>query len=584
MSTSTIAAPTLLERLLPGVATARRYRRSWWRGDIIAGITVAAYLVPQVMAYAQIAGLPAVAGLWAVLITLPVYAVLGSSRLLSVGPESTTALLAASVVAPLALGDPARYAVLAASLAIIVGLMCLAAWALRLGVLADLFSKPVLVGYLAGVAVIMVLSQLDKITGIPTTGTTFIDEMSSLWTNRGQLSWATLALGLAVLALLIIVSRLWPRAPAPLLAVVLAGIAVAVFNLQQHGIAVIGEIPAGLPTVAVPSVDTSTLQALMLPALGVTLVAYTDNVLTARAFSRRSGQPIDSNQELLALGSANVGAGLLQTFPVSSSASRTVIGEQSGARTQVYSLVTAGCVLLVLLFLRPLLATFPKAALGGIVIYAALKLIEWKEFKWLWKFSRVEFAIALSATVGVLIFDILYGVLIAVGLSVALMLWKVARPHSAVLGLVPDLAGMHDVEDFPGAVTVPGLVVFRYDSPLFFANADHFRERALSALASETHSAIADGHRRPRWLLINAEANVDLDSTAAESLDDLRQTLADRGVVLAMARVKQELRGDLERSGLLASIGPEHIFPTLPTALDACRAWLAAHPDDTVSE
>jgi len=565
-------------RLVPGLVSLRGYQRGWLRGDVIAGITVTAYLVPQVMAYAQIAGLPAVTGLWAVLITLPLYAIFGSSRLLSVGPESTTALLAASVVAPLALGDPGRYAALSAALAAVVGLLCLLGWALRLGVLADLFSRPVLIGYLAGVAVIMIVSQVDTISGISTSGTTAVDEVASLWANRADLSVPTLALGAAVLALLLVLSWRWPRLPAPLIAVVLAGLAVAVLGLQQWGIAVIGEIPAGLPSASVPAVDAETLQLLLLPALGVAIVAYTDNVLTARSFARRNGHTVDANQELLALGTANIGAGALQAFPVSSSASRTVIGEQSGARSQAYSLVTAACVLVVLLLLRPLLAGFPKAALAAIVIYAALRLIEWRELGRLWRYSRSEFAIAIAAVLGVLVFDILYGVLFAVALSVARMLAKVARPNWAVLGLVPNLAGMHALRDFPEATTVPGLVVFRYDSPLFFANADDFRIRALEALDQQAAEAAERGQPQPRWLLINAEANVDLDITAADAVSDLRQSLHDRGVVLALARVKVELRQDLDRAGLLEAIGQERVFPTLPTAIEGYRRWAASHP------
>ena len=561
-------------RLLPGIATLRGYQRHWLRGDVIAGLSVTAYLVPQVMAYAQIAGLPAITGLWAVLVTLPIYAVLGSSRQLSVGPESTTALLAASVVAPLALGDPSRYAALAAALAIIVGVLCVGAWALRLGVLADLFSKPVLVGYLAGVAFIMMISQIEKLTGIPSSGTTLIDQVSALWTNRAQFSWQTFALGMGVLAFLLIVSSRWPRLPAPLLAVILAALLVQVLDLHSLGIAVIGDVPAAIPSLGLPSVTTTDIQSLILPALGVAIVAYTDNVLTARSFARRAGHPLDPNQELLALGASNVGAGLISSFPVSSSASRTVIGEQAGSRTQLNALVSVACVVLVLVFLRPVLAAFPKAALGAIVVFAALRLIEWAEFRRLFGYSKREFTVAITATVGVLMFDILYGVLIAVALSVALILWRVARPHSAVLGFVPNLAGMHDMSDYPGVETIPGLVVFRYDSPLFFANADDFRKRALAALDDAEKR---DG-QPPTWLLINAEANTDLDISAADELADLHSTLTERGVVMALARAKQELRGDLTRAGLMDIIGLDHVYPTLPTAVEAFRDWEVSHP------
>ena len=566
-------------RLLPGVQVLRHYPRTWLRGDVVAGVTVAAYLIPQVMAYAQVAGLSPVVGLWAVLATLPLYAVLGSSRQLSVGPESTTALLTASTLAPLALGDPARYAALAATLALVVGAICVIAWALRLGMLADLFGRPVLIGYLAGVAIIMLVGQLEKLTGVPVSGTTLIDELSSFLTNLGSVSWPTFALGVGVLALLVGVHLVRPTAPAPLIGAVVAGVVVAVFGLDAYGIEVVGEIPAGLPTPAVPTFDAHDLQLLALPALGVAVVAYTDNILTARSFSRRAGHRLDPDQEFLALGAANVGAGMLAAFPVSSSASRTVVGESSGSRTQLHSLVAAACVVLVLLLLRPVLAAFPLAALGAIVVNAAVRLIEWAEFRRLWRFSRLEFALALSATVGVLLFDILYGVLVAVGLSLLVMLWRVARPHSAVLGTVPGLAGMHDVSDFPDAATEPGLVVFRYDSPLFFANAEHFRESAVEALRAEQSRARREGTMRPRWLLLNAEAMVDVDSTAVDALEDLRLDLQQRDVVLAMARVKSELREDLDRSGLLARMGADRVYPTLPTALAAFRDWRSTHPE-----
>jgi high affinity sulfate transporter 1 len=565
-------------QVVPGVAVLRHYRSVWLRGDVLAGITVAAYLVPQVMAYAQVAGLPPVAGLWCVLATLPVYAALGSSRQLSVGPESTTALLAASTLAPLALGDPVRYAALAATLACLVGLLCLLAWALRLGVLADLFGRPVLLGYLAGVALIMIVGQLERLTGVPVSGTTLIDELGSFLSNLDQVHGPTLALGLSVLVFLLVLQRLAPRAPGPLLAVVLASAAVALLDLANKGIAVVGVVPAGLPRPTLPSLTGADVQLMLLPALGVMVVAYTDNILTARSFARRAGHDLDANQEFLALGGANVGASLVGGFPVSSSASRTAVGEAAGSHTQLHSLVAAGCVVLTLLFLRPALAAFPTAALGGIVVYAALRLIDVAALGRLWLFSRTEFGLAIAATAGVLLFDILYGVLVAVGLSLLIILWQVARPNAAVLGTVPGLAGMHGIDDFPDALTEPGLVVFRYDATLFFANADDFRTRARRALDEARRQAAADGGLPPAWLLLNAEAMVDIDSTGVDALGQLREDLASDGVVLALARAKSDLCDDLERAGLLDLIGREHVYPTLPTALAGYREWRAEHP------
>jgi sulfate permease, SulP family len=562
-----------LARLLPGVAHLRGYERGWLRGDLLAGVTVAAYLVPQVMAYAEIAGLPPVAGLWAITGSLVVYAVLGSSRQLSVGPESTTALLTASAVAPLAAGDPERYAALAAALAGLVGVVCLLARVVRFGFLADLLSKPVLVGYMAGVAVLMIVGQLGKVTGVRVDGDTVVGELASFVRGLGDADRATVLLAAAVLAVLLVGGRLLPSTPMPLVAVLLATAAVALWDLRDDGVRVVGEIPRGLPVPGVPDVGLADLGALLLPAIGVSIVGYTDNVLTGRAFAARHRDDVHANAELLALGAANVAAGALHGFPVSSSGSRTVIGDSLGSRSQLYSLVSLAVVVASLLFLGPVLALFPTAALGALVVYAALRLVDLAEFRRLGRFRRSELALALATVVGVLATDILYGVLVAVGLSVLDLLRRVARPHDGVLGYAPGVAGMHDVDDYPAARQVPGLVVYRYDSPLFFANAQDFRRRALAALRQ------ADGN--VQWLILNAEANVEVDLTAIDALDELREELAERGIVLALARVKQDLRDDLVASGFLERVGEDRVFFTLPTAVAAYVDWYAAqhgHP------
>ncbi|MGQ4388649.1 SulP family inorganic anion transporter [Streptomyces sp. SAS_270] len=553
-------------RLTPGIVVLTGYHRSWLRGDLLAGATVAAYLVPQVMAYAVVAGLPPVAGLWAILPALALYALLGSSRLLSVGPESTTALMTATVVGPLAGADPGRYAALAAALALAVGLLCLAAWALRLGFVADLLSRPVLIGYLAGLALIMITSQLSKLTGVRTTGGDFFPQLWSFIRRLGQAHSTTVLFAVAALAFLFAVARWLPWAPGPLLAVVLGTAAVAVFHLDdRHGIEVIGEVPAGLPDVALPHLTE--LPPLVLPALGVLLVGYTDVILTARGFTRHEDdeEGVDANQELLAMGAASLGASALHGFPVSSSASRTALAFSTGARSQAYSLVAGVAVLAVLLFLSPLLAHTPSAVLGALVVYAAVRMIDLAGFRRLASFRRRELLLALGCLAGVLTLDILYGVLVAVGLSVAEMLTRVARPHDAVEGLVPGVAGMHDVDDYPQARTVPGLLVYRYDSPLFFANAQDFHRRALAAVDEQTGPV--------HWFVLNTEANVEVDITALDAVDELRRELTRRGIVFALARVKQDLLADLEAYGLAEAVGRDLIFPTLPTAVAAYREW-----------
>jgi high affinity sulfate transporter 1 len=555
----------MLARLLPGLDRLRRYERAWLRPDVIAGVTVAAYLVPQVMGYAQVAGLDPVVGLWAIMGSLPFYALVGSSPQLSVGPESTTSLMTAVALAPLAAGDPARYAVLAAALGIVVGAICLIAWAARLGFLADLLSKPVLVGYMAGVAAIMVMGQLAKLTGVPVDGDSFMAQLRSFVGSLGDLHEPTLMLGVAVLLFLLAGSRLYPRAPVPLIGMLLATAVVALFDLQEHGIAVVGDIPAGLPAPRVPDVTMSELRAMLLPAIGVAIVAYSDNVLTARSFANRRRDNVDANQELLALGAANLGAGMAQGFPVSSSGSRTAIGDAMGSRSQVYSLVALVTVAVTLVFLRSLLGNFPTAALGAVVVYAAMRLVDVAEFRRIARFRRSELLIALATTAGVLVLDVLYGVLLAVSLSIIDLVRRVARPHDGILGFVPGIAGMHDIDDYPEAKLVPGLVVYRYDSPLFFANAKDFKERALEALAS------AEGE--VEWFLLNAEAIVEVDVTAVDALDELREELQERGIVFAMARVKQDLRDDLEAAGLVERVGAGRLFPTLPTAVHSYLQW-----------
>jgi high affinity sulfate transporter 1 len=557
---------------MPGLVSAQSYQRPWLRGDLVAGVTVAAYAVPQLMAYAELAGLPAVVGLYAIMVPLVVYAVLGSSRQLSIGPESTAALLTAAAIAPLAAGDPARYAALAALLGIIVGVYCLIAWVLRLGFLADLLSRPVLVGYLTGVAIIMISGQLDTLTGVPTSGPTVVAEVTSFVQNIAEWDPQTTLLSTVALVLLIVMHNRFPKVPGPLVVVLLASAVVAAFGLTDE-VAVVGTIPFGLPSFEVPAVSSADLALLAVPALGVMIVGYTDNVLTGRAFAARRHEEIDSNQELLALGASNIGAGLTQGMPVSSSGSRTALGAAAGSQTQLSSLVTLATIIATLLVFRPVLEYFPLAVLGALVVFAALRLIDLPAFAALWRFRWNELALALAATVAVLVADLLVGVLVAVALSVLELFYRVMRPHDAIQGLVPGLAGMHDVDDYPEAETVPGLVVYRYDSPLFFANAPDFRRRAMAAVDEVEAS---DGP--VRWLLLNMESNVEVDITAVDTLEQMHRLLADRGVELALARVKQDLAIPLTRAGFLPRLGPERVFPTLPTALAGYRAWAAEHP------
>jgi MFS superfamily sulfate permease-like transporter len=373
-----------------------------------------------------------------------------------------------------------------------------------------------------------------------------------------------------MLVFLFVVAHFFPRLPVPLIGVLLATAVVAVFDLSADGIRLVGDIPAGFPAVQVPDVSWNDVTLLLGPALGIAVVGYSDNVLTGRAFASRHRDVVEANQELLALGVANAGAGLTQGFPVSSSGSRTVIGDAVGGRTPLMGLAVASSVVIVLLFLRPLLAEFPSAALGALVIYAAIRLIDVQEFRRLARFRMSELALALATTVGVLLVDILYGVVIAVALSVLDLFRRVARPHDAVLGKVSGLAGLHDVDDYPDATTVPGLVIYRYDAPLCFANAEDFRNRATAAV---------DEQREPvEWFVLNVEAIVEVDITAVDALRELHRDLSDRGIHFGLARLKQDLRVELERAELIDELGEHMIFPTLPTVLDTFER---RHVDDS---
>jgi SulP family sulfate permease len=562
-------SPTsLARRYLPGISVLRGYQRSWLRGDLLAGVTVSAYLVPQVMAYAEVAGLPAITGLWAAVAPLVLYAILGSSRQLSVGPESSTALMTAAAVTVLIAGDQQRYAETAAALALAVGVVCLLCWLARLGFLANLLSHPVLIGYMAGIAVLMIVSQLGKVSGVEVEGDSSLSEVRFFVAHLGQVHVPTLLVAGATFAVLVAFQQLLPRWPGPLIAMILAAVAVAVLNLDQMGVATVGSVPRGLPPVSIPDFSTIDLSTLLPAALGVTIVAYSDNIATARAFAARRREVIDARQEFLALGGANLAAGVFSGFPVSSSGSRTVIGDAMGSRTQLYSLVAAAVVLLTMLFLGPALSTFPLAALGALVVFAALRLIDFAELRRIARFRRSELFLALATTAAVLIFDVLYGIAVAVALSILDLLRRIARPHDGILGYIPGMAGMHDVDDYDTGRQVPGLLVYRYDAPLFFANAEDFRRRALAAVDAADPPV--------EWFLLNAEANTEVDLTAVDALEEVRRTLAERDIVFALARVKFELHEILASVGFVDRIGEDRVFMTLPTAVSAYEQWYAA--------
>jgi sulfate permease, SulP family len=493
----------LLPKFL-GLQKILAYDRSWWRGDLLAGITVAAYLTPQCLAHAELAGLPPATGLWAIILPFLVYAVLGSSPQLSIGSESGISLLTATALATLTKSN-SNPIDLAALLAFLVGIICLIGYGLRLGFVANLLSKPILVGYMAGVSLLMMGGQMSNLTGINTTAETVLGSVSQVWQNLAVYHWPTLAIGIFVLIFLFTVQKLAPSFPAPLLGVLLATGAVTVGNLEQAGVAVVGAIPAGLPQLGLPNVSIEDVKSLLLPALGIALVGYSDNVLTARAFASRNGYTVAADQELLALGVANLSNGLAHGFPISSSASRTALGESAGGKTQLYSIVALVVVIFELLFLRPVLAVFPKAALGALLIFAATRLIDIPEFIRLYKFRRNEFGLAIVTLVGVTFTDITIGVIIAVGLSLLELLWRLLRPQVTVTD--------QDID----------ALIYRYDAPLCFANAEGLRGGLMKT--------VADRPKIQKLILETREMSKN-DITVIDMLEELRIELFDRGIIL----------------------------------------------------
>lgn len=557
---------------VPGLGVLRHYDRSWLRGDVLAGVTVAAYMIPQSMAYAEVAGLPAVVGLWTLVGPLLVYAFFGPSRQLSVGPETTTALMTALAIGSMAgtgsvqEADLVTRATLGAILALATGAVCVVAYVARLGFLAGLLSRPVLIGYLAGVAVLMIVSQFGKVTGLQISGEGVGSEVISLLTHLDQANVPTLLLATFSVVTLFLAKRFAPRWPSPLLTILVAAAVVHFAGMGALGVRVVGEVPVGVPGVAIPDFTGVDWTKLLPAALGIAVVGFSSDALTGRAFAARRREHVDANQELLALGLCNISAGLTQGFPVSSSGSRAVLGDSMGSRTQLYSLVALGCLLATMFALGPVLAAFPEATLGAVVIYAAVQLVDVHEFRRLARFRLAELVLALATTLAVVLSNVLIGIAIAVVLSLLDLVRRIANPGAAVLGYVPGLAGMHDITDFPQGEQVPGLVVFRYDSPLFFANAENFRRRALAAV----DEAPGEIH----WFLLNVEANTQLDLTAIDALEEVRRALEARGVVVALARVKQDTRDELARAGFLERLSGR-AYPTLPTAVEAYVNWVA---------
>jgi high affinity sulfate transporter 1 len=548
---------------MPGTRTLRAYPREWLRADLIAGVVLAAILVPQGMAYAQLAGLPAVTGLYTTIACLVGYALFGPSRVLVLGPDSSISPLILAAITPLlAGGDSGRAIVLAGMLAVLVGLTEIGLGLGRLGFVADLLAKEVQVGYMNGLAVTIVVGQLPKLFGFSTNADSFLQEVRVFIDGIGHTHTATLLVGLATLALLLVLPRVASRLPAILIAVVAATVASAVLGLAGEGVDTVGALPQGVPSPQLPWTHAGDLVPLFIAAMGITLVSLTDTIATATSFAARRGEEVEPNQEMIGMGAANLAAGLFQGFAVSTSGSRTAVAEQSGAKSQATGLVGAGLVAALLLFLSSLLADLPQSTLAAVVIAAALSLMDLDALRRYLRVRKSAFALSLVATAGVMLLGVLQGILVAVALAILLFFRRSWWPRGAVLGRAAEIEGWHDVEAHPGAEQLPGIVVYRWEAPLFFANAGAFREQ-VRKLARQ---------RKPRWIVLQCEAITDVDVSAADMLERLDDELNAGGVHLAFAELRTRLQELTLRYGLMETLDRDHFYPTLDAALEQIAA------------
>jgi high affinity sulfate transporter 1 len=530
----------------------------------VAGIVLTALLVPAGMGYAEASGLPAIYGLYATIVPLVAYAILGPSRILVLGPDSSLAPLIAAAILPLAAGSDAEAVALAGMLAVFSGLLCVLAGLARFGFIADLLSKPVRYGYMNGIALTVLVSQLPKLFGFSVDAEGVIPQARAFAraVADGETNGTALLIGVACLLVILGFKRWWPKIPGVLVAVVGATVAVGLFDLaRRYDISVVGPLPKGLPSFAIPSFSADQLPALAAGAVGIALVSFADTSVLSRTFAIRGGYRVDPNQELVALGGANIAAGLFQGFSVSSSSSRTPVAEAAGAKTQLTGLVGALAIALLLLLFPNLVRNLPDSALAAVVITAAIGLIEAEGVRKLYRMRKTEFALSIACFLGVAVLGVIEGIFIAVGLALLDFIRRAWRPYDAVLGRVDGLKGYHDVTRYPDAKRVPGLVLFRWDAPLFFANAEEFADRVRRAIASSPTPV--------RWVVVAAEPVTDLDTTAADVLWELEEELAAQDVDLRFAEVKDPVKDRLKRYGLFERFGDDHFYPTVGEAVNA---------------
>ena len=548
-------------RWLPGLQVLRHYQLAWLRHDLAAGLALTAVLVPVGIAYAVASGVPAIAGLYATIFGLLAYALFGPSRVLVLGPDSSLVALILGVVLPLSGGDPQRALALAGMMAVVSGALCIVAGWARLGFITELLSKPIRYGYMNGIALTVIVSQLPALFGFSASGDGLLEKIQALAEalRAGKLNGTALLLGAVTLAVMGGLKRS-KRLPGVLIAVVGATAAVAVLDLAgRAGVSVLGALPQGLPALAFPAITQGDIGPVLLGGLAVALVSFADTSVLSRAYAARAGCAVDPNQEMVGLGIANLAAGVFQGFPISASTSRTPVAEAAGAKTQLAGVVGALAVAGLLLLAPDLLKNLPTAALAAVVIASAIALIEVKDLLRIYRIQRWEFWLSIGCMAGVAVLGAIEGIGLAIAMAVIEFLWDAWRPHFAVLGRVEGVKGYHDITRYPDARIVPGLVLFRWDAPLFFANAELFREHVLDAVAASTTPV--------RWLVVSAEPVTSVDVTAADMLNELDDALRAAGIALCFAEMKDPVKDKLKRFGLFSRLGEERFFPTLGQAV-----------------
>ena len=553
-----------LRQFVPGLALIGSYERSWLPKDVVAGLVLSALLVPQGMAYAELAGLPAVTGLYTSILCLLGYAVFGPSRVLVLGPDSSLGPMIAATILPLVMadGDPARAVAYASVLALLVGLVMTIAGLAHFGFVADLLSKPTQIGYMNGLALTIVIGQLPKLFGFSVDADGLIAEARG-WLEgmaNDEANRTAAIIGVGSLVGILLLQRLMPKIPAVLVAVVVAAASVNLLDLDQEGVDTIGVLPQGFPPFTIPLVPWGDLVMLFLGAVAIAVVALADTMSTASSFAARRGDRVHGDQEMIGIGAANIAAGFFQGFPVSTSGSRTAVADQAGSRSQVTGVVGAAVITVVLVFATGLMQYVPQPTLGAIVVAAALSLADLPATRRLWHQRRTEFTLSIVALLGVALLGVLPGILLAIMLSILNVFRRVWWPHQAELGRVDGIAGLHDTDTYPNSEVLPGLVVFRFDAPLIFAN---------SRMFGDTVRAMAEEQPDLRWVLIAAEPMTDIDTTAADMLVELDSWLNARGVSLAFAEVKDPVRAKIQRYELDRTIDPAHFYPTLDEAVAA---------------